>query len=419
MAIIRLALKSVWNRRVTAGLTVLAIGLSVAMLLGVEKLRRDAREGFANTISGTDLIVGARSGAVQLLLYSVFRIGSATNNISWKSYLDITQHPRVKWTVPLSLGDAHRGYRVLGTTLDYFERYRYAGGEPLRFATGKPFNDVFDAVLGAEAAERLGYALGDDIIIAHGAGDVSLIEHDDKPFRVSGILARTGTPVDRTVHVSLAGIEAMHADWRSGMPVPGQRVSADDAREMDLTPEAITAFLVGLDSKIAVFALQRHINEYKGEALLATIPGVALQELWDLMGVAENALRILSLLVVTTGLLGMLTMILSSLEARRREMAVLRSVGARPLHIFGLFMSEAGLLALLGVGAGVLLLYGIILMGRPIAAREFGLYLPIGLPQARDFMVLGIVVLAGFVVGGVPALRAYRLSLADGLSMTV
>ena len=216
MAIIRLALKSVWNRRVTAGLTVLAIALSVAMLLGVEKLRRDAREGFANTISGTDLIVGARSGAVQLLLYSVFRIGSATNNISWKSYLDITQHPRVKWTVPLSLGDAHRGSRVLGTTLDYFERYRYAGGEPLRFATGKPFNDVFDAVLGAEAAERLGYALGDDIIIAHGAGDVSLIEHDDKPFRVSGILARTGTPVDRTVHVSLAGIEAMHADWQIG-----------------------------------------------------------------------------------------------------------------------------------------------------------------------------------------------------------
>lgn len=417
MAIVRLALNSMWNRWMTAGLTVLAIALSVAMLLGVEKVRRDAREGFANTISDTDLIVGARSGAVQLLLYSVFRIGNATNNISWESYLDIAQHPRVKWTVPLSLGDAHRGYRVLGTTQNYFDRYRYAGGERLRFAAGKPFNDVFDAVLGAEVAKRLGYALNDAIVIAHGAGDVSLIEHDDKPFRVAGILARTGTPVDRTVHVSLAGIEAMHADWRSGMPVPKRRASAAYGRAMDLTPEAITAFLVGLDSKIAVFGLQRHINEYKKEPLLATIPGVALQELWDLMGVAENALRVLSLLVVITGLLGMLTVILSSLEARRREMAVLRSVGARPFHVFTLFMSEAGVLALLGVGTGVLLLYGMIALGRPIIAREFGLYLAIGLPHAWDLVILGLVVLAGFVVGSIPALRAYRLSLADGLSI--
>ena len=415
MAIVRLAARSMWNRRVTAGLTVLGVALSVAMLLGVEKLRRDARASFANTISGTDLIVGARSGAVQLLLYSVFRIGNATNNISYESYSEIAGHPKVKWTVPIALGDSHRGYRVMGTTAAYFDRYRYARRAALSFEAGAPFEDVFDAVLGSEVAERLGYGLGDDIIVAHGAGAISLVKHDDKPFKVAGILKPTGTPVDRTVHVSLEGIEAMHVDWRSGVKIPGSSVDAEQARQMDLTPETVTAFLVGLESKVAVFSVLRHVNEYRHEPLLAIIPGVALQELWDLMGVAEDALRFISAMVVVTGLLGMLTVILSSLEARRREMAVLRSVGARPLHVFGLFMSEAGLLALAGIVCGIALLYAGVLAGRPIAASAFGLYLPIEPLRSLDFIILASVLLAGCLVGAVPALRAYRLSLADGL----
>jgi putative ABC transport system permease protein len=414
-----LALRSVWNRRFSAGLTVLAIALSVSMLLGVEKLRSDARDAFANTLSGTDLIVGARSGSVQLLLYSVFRIGSATNNISWQSYQELSRHPRVRWSVPLSLGDSHRGYRVLGTSTEYFERYRYARDRSLRFAAGTPFAEVFDAVLGAQVAQRLGYAVGDELVVAHGAGKVSFVQHEDKPFRVAGILARTGTPVDRTVHVSLAGIEAMHIDWHAGAPVPGRRIDAGQARAMNLTPRSITAFLVGLDSRTAVFSMQRAINDYAAEPLLAIIPGVALQELWDLMGVAENALRVIAAMVVVTGLLGMLTVILASLDARRREMAVLRSVGARPLHVFGLFVSEAGVLALLGCALGVVLLYAVVLAGGPILAREFGLYLAPPALDLRDLALLGAVVLAGLLAGAVPALRAYRLSLSDGLSMRI
>ena len=419
MAIVRLAFLSVLNRRVTAGLTLLAIALSIAMLLGVEKVRRDARGVFVSTISGTDLIVGARSGAIQLLLYSVFRIGNATNNISWESYREIADFPKVRWTVPIALGDSHRGFRVMGTSEGYFEHYRYARTESLEFAVGGVFDDVFDAVLGAEVAERLGYALGDSLIVAHGTGDVSFIEHDDKPFRVAGILTPTGTPVDRTVHVSLQGYTAMHVDWAAGVPIPGVRISAEEARTMDLTPETITAFLVGLDSKIAIFGVQRRINEYREEPLLAIIPGVALQELWDLMSVAENVLRVVSSMVVVTGLLGMLTVILSSLEARRREMAVLRSVGARPLHVFALFMSEAGVLALLGAAAGVVLLYVALLVGQPIVTREFGLHLPLAMPAPADWWIIAAVVGAGFAAGSIPALRAYRLSLADGLSMRI
>ncbi|HYL18700.1 MAG TPA: ABC transporter permease, partial [Burkholderiales bacterium] len=213
--IFALAAKSLRNRKFTAALTVLSIALAVVLLLGVERIRSEARESFASTISGTDLIVGARSSPVHLLLYSVFRIGNATNNVNWDSYRALASWPEVAWTIPLSLGDSHRGYRVLGTTQDYFEHFRYARDRHLELARGKRFEDVHDAVLGAEVADALRYKAGQSIVIAHGAGDVSFALHEEHPFRVVGVLARTGTPVDRTVHVTLEGMDAVHADHQS------------------------------------------------------------------------------------------------------------------------------------------------------------------------------------------------------------
>lgn len=419
MAIFALAWKSLWNRRFTALLTVISIALSVALLVGVERLRTEARESFANTLSGTDLIVGARSGPVQLLLYAVFRIGDATNNISWKSYQDIAALPKVAWTVPISLGDSHRGFRVLGTTPAYFEHYRYARDRALDIAEGRPFSDLYDAVLGAEVADKLGYGIGDSIIVAHGASDVAFARHDDKPFQVVGVLARTGTPVDRTVHVSLEAIEAIHVDWQSGAPIPGVSISAEQARAMDLTPKAITAALVGLKSKIATFQVQRFVNDYPEEPLSAILPGVALSQLWNLIGIAENALLIVSAFVVVVGLFGMLTALLTSLNERRREMAILRSVGARPGHVFALIMGEAGFLTLLGVLLGLALLYLLLFVGQPIIESRFGIFIGIGGLSPYESILLGAVVGAGFLVGSIPSYRAYRLSLADGLSVRV
>lgn len=416
--LVSLSWKSLLNRRFTALLTVCAIALSVALLLAVERVRTDARQSFTNTISGTDLIVGARSGAIQLLLYSVFRIGNATNNISWESYQDIAGQPLVEWAVPISLGDTHRGYRVMGTTADYFRHFRYARERSLEFASGEAFGDVFEAVIGAEVARALGYEVGDPIVVAHGAGEVSFVMHDDKPFTVSGILKRTGTPVDRTVHVSLEGIEAIHLGWEQGMPPPDQ-VAAEEARSMDLTPKEITAFLLALKQRIAVFKLQRAINDHKAEPLLAIIPGVALQQLWDLMSVAERALLIISAFVIAIVLVGMLAMILSSLNERRREMAILRSVGARPAHVFGLLLSEAALLAASGLLLGVALLYLLLFAGQPFIEDRFGLLISITMPSARELWMLAGVFVGAVLMGLLPAYRAYRYSLSDGLSMRI
>jgi putative ABC transport system permease protein len=417
---LNLALKSLWNRRITALLTVSAIAISVALLLGVQKMRAAARDSFANTVSGVDLVVGARSGPLNLLLYSVFRVGDATANVTWDTYRKIARHPDVAWTIPISLGDSHRGFRVMGTDGNYFEHYRFGGTHQLQFARGKRFRDLYDTVLGADVARTLGYELGDSIVIAHGVGNVSFAEHKDKPFRVAGILAPTGTPVDRTVHVSLEAITAIHIDWQSGMQAPlGHRVSAEAARHHDLTPDSITAFLVGMRARVMTFTMQRAINDYRQEPLLAILPGVALSQLWELVGVADTALMIVAAFVVLAGLLGMLTAILTSLNERRREMAILRSVGARPRHVFALLVAEAGLLAALGVAAGVCLTYVLLLAARPLLERRFGVFISVtGLSQT-DLTILAVIVLAALAMGLLPAYRAYRNALSDGLQVRV
>jgi putative ABC transport system permease protein len=417
MPILSLAIKSMLNRKFTIGLTLFSVALSIMLLLGVERLRTEARESFANTISGTDLVVGARSGQVQLLLYAVFRIGNPTNNISWKSYEDIKHNPLVEWTVPLSLGDSLHGFRVLGTTMDYFTHYHYAGDQGLEFADGRPFTDVYDAVIGADVAKELNYHIGQQIILAHGTGDVSFVQHADKPFHIVGILRKTGTPVDRTVHVSLQGIEAIHVGWENGAPIPGLHISADQARHMNLKPKTITAALVGLHSRLAAFRVQRSINEYPEEPLLAALPGVALQELWDTMAIAQRALLAITVLVVLVGITGMATAILTSLNERRREMAVLRSVGARPWHIFALFVGESGAIMCIAALAGVVALYVVQLVARPIIQNQLGLYLPIHPPSMYELLMLAAAVVAGLLVGMVPAYQAYRYSLADGMTI--
>ncbi|MGH1425411.1 MAG: ABC transporter permease [Pseudooceanicola sp.] len=414
---VRLALGSLVARGLTVAMTIVAIGLSVALFLGVEKVRTGAKNSFADTISGTDLIVGARSGSVQLLLYSVFRIGNATNNMTWESYQDIAQRPEVDWIVPISLGDSHRQFRVMGTTPAFFDRYKYRAGKSLLLRDGAILSDLFDTVIGADVAATLGYDIGDPIVVAHGLASFS--QHKDQPFRVSGILEKTGTPVDRTVIVSLKAIEAIHVDWKSGAQIPGQSTPADVIRQMDLQPQAVTAALIGAKSRLRVFGLQRAINEYAQEPLLAILPGVALQELWQIVGVAETALIAVSAMVIVTAMIGMMATIFSSLNERRREMAIFRAMGARPRVILGLLVLEAALMAALGAALGMVLLYVGLVISQPMIDSAFGLWLPISPPTWREVWVLLGVVCVGVIVSIVPALRAYRMSLADGMTVRI
>ncbi|PTP71952.1 ABC transporter permease [Vibrio splendidus] len=416
--ITHLALKSVLNRKATAILTILTVAVSVILLLGVERVRTEAKSSFANTISGTDLIVGGRSGQVNLLLYSVFRIGNATNNIDWKSYEEFSQHNAVKWAIPISLGDSHKGFRVMGTNHSYFENYRYGSKQPLTFQQGKEFNQLFDVVIGADVAKKLDYKIGDHIILAHGISDVAFSRHDNLPFTIVGILAPTGTPVDKTVHVSLEAIEAIHVGWESGANL-GHTPNAEALKQRDFQPKQITAMMVGLKSKIQTFALQREINNYRQEPLSAIMPGIALHELWGMMAVAEQALLIVSGFVVIAGLLGMLSSLLTSLQERRREMAILRAMGARPRHVFGLLISEASALTFLGITLGVAVLFALIAVVAPIVQQSYGINISISAITPHQWKLLMLVQVAGIIIGFIPAFRAYRQSLSDGMTIRI
>ena len=415
---LNLFIRSLWNRRSTAVLTIFSISISVTLLIGVENIRKGVRTSFSSAVSGTDIIVGARGGSLQLLLYSIFRIGNATNNLSWESYNEFHNDKRVKWTIPISLGDSHRGFRVLGTNQEYFKHFRYGSKKKLEFSRGQSFSKVFDVVIGSEVAIKLNYRLNEKIIIAHGTGRKSFLKHDDRPFKVVGILKPTGTPVDQSLHVSLEGITAMHIDWESGAPpMEGESLSSADILKLDLKPDEITSFLIGLKSKIHAFSLQRQINSFKEEPLSAIMPGVALQELWNLLRTAEVGLRIITWFVLFAGLLGMMTSLLSGLNERRREMAILRSVGAGPGTISFLLIFEAIFLTLVGILFGLLFLYITLFVSQPLLEAYFGLFIPIQPPSVKDLIILGVIILNGMLMGLIPALRAYRQSLSDGMTI--
>ena len=424
--IFTLAARSAWHRRGTLSLVVLSIALATLLLLTLERMRSDIRAGFAQAVSGTDLVVGARTGPVQLMLYAVFRIGGATNTVRMASLRDIATHRAVAWMVPLALGDSHRGYAVLGTTIEYFTRFLYGDKQPLVLAQGRAFagtlDGLYEAVIGADVADALGYRMGQRITLSHGLGNgpaALAAEHADKPFSVVGVLARTGTPVDRTVHISLQAIEAIHLEWAGGAPLPGTKVPAEQARKFDLEPKQVSAALLGLKSRAAVFVVQRHVAQYEGEALMAVLPGVALDELWQLVGIGERALLGMSAMVAVVSLAGLVAVVLAGLNERRRELAVLRAVGAGPRHVLALLLVEGALVTALGALLGALASLALVAFAAPWVQSHFGIAMRMqwwGAPGATQWALLGAVLAAGMLASLAPALRAYRLSLADGLS---
>tara|TARA_R110001592_G_scaffold363391_1_gene687058 strand:- start:17756 stop:19006 length:1251 start_codon:yes stop_codon:yes gene_type:complete len=414
--LLRLALSSLWCRKGSVLLTVFSITVSVFVLLGVEQIRYQAKNSFGNTVSGIDLIVGARTGDVNLLLYSVFRLGNAPNNISWQSYQRIAADPSVAWTIPIALGDSHKGYRVMGTSTDYFTHFRYGQDHNLKLAAGSPFSELFDVVLGSEVARALGYRLGDQLTLAHGLGSTSFSQHDDKPFRVSGILAPTGTPVDQTLHVSLEGIEAIHLGWQNGVKLRGKSNAAGTVTQHDLTPQSITAFMLGLESKLATFRFQRQINNYPEEALLAILPGVTLTELWQMMAAMENALLLISALVLFASLLGLAAMLLASIRERQQEIAVMRAIGAPPWFLLLLIEAEALLIALGGVLLALALLYSSTALTADVLAARFSLFIEQTVITQPSIVYLLTVIAGTPTVALIPGISAYRSALHQQLT---
>lgn len=433
----RLSAQSAWNRRGTLALVVCSIALSATLLLGLERIRTQVRESFVQAISGTDLIVGARGGNLQLMLYAIFHLGGATHNMRYQSAQEIAQKPEVAWTIPISLGDSHCGYPVIATNHDFFAQYRYRNQASIAFAQGKAFEDLFEVVVGSQAARALNYEPGQKITLshggsdhdhsdhdrndherAHGCGHALTAQHEEMPFTVTGVLVPTGTPVDRSLYISLAAMEAIHLGWQGGAPLPGLRLSPEQARHIVQEPTSITALLVGLHKRSTVFALQRAIHEMPDEALTAVLPGVALDQIWQMVDTGEKALLLVSVLVTITGLAGLVAAILAGLGERRRELAILRSVGARPADILILLAGEGFLLVASGILIALFALFLLLHFLAPILLDLYGVALQASPPSLTEWGIIGGICVAGFLASLIPAFRAYHLSLSDGLSLS-
>ena len=415
--LLKLTFNSLYARLLTVAMTVFAISLSLMLYMSVEKLRTSAYTSFTDTISQTDLIVGARTSSVQLLLYSVFRIGNATNNITWESYADVIDRKEVAWSVPISLGDSHKGFRVMGTNSEFFKRYKFRGGQSIELEQGNNLDDLYDVIIGAGVAEKLNYSVGTPLIVSHGLQSFS--DHDDQPFKVSGILAKTGTPVDNTVIVSLEAIEAIHVDWSTGAKIPGQITPVEEIRQMDLSPKNITAALIGVNSKLQIFQLQRWINEYPEESLSSILPGVALQELWRIVGVVENLLLGISVTVIFTTLIGMTAIIFSSLNERRREMAIWRAMGASPKVVIGLLMLEAFIISVMSIIVSTVMLFLTLYVLQPWIDNTYGILVNIETLAVKDIYIFMLFILSASLVSLIPAIRAYWFSINDGMTIKI
>lgn len=412
----KLAIASLRARWLPVLLVLISLTASMVLLLSVDRIQSATKNGFNQSINGVDLLVGPRSGDLELLLYTVFHIGKPTNNMTMKTVDDLTQRSDIDWVVPIALGDSHRGYRVIATTQQYFDRVKYAVDKSLSFRSGEAFSELNQVVLGHQVAQDLDYQQGSKMFLTHGSGGQLGREHDDYLFEVSGILEPTGTPIDKGVFVSLEGYELIHLGWQSGRKLFGlDQVDVSNIPLAKLKPDTVTAAYVGLRSKVTLFRVSRAISEYSEEAISAVVPSVALSELWSIVGMVDKVFKLLSWIVIGIALISMVTLTLSTLDARNREMAILRACGASPLFVSGLVLIESLLVSVSAIVLSVGLVTIITYMGQSFFISELGIVAEISFLNTQEVVTLLLILCAGLLSSLLPALMVYKRSLSSGL----
>lgn len=401
--IFRLAIRSLLNRRFSAAVCIIMVALSTLALLAVDTVYRGTQSAFGRSVQGIDLIVGAPTGDINLLLFSAFHVGAPSRALSWQSFTHWREADGVSSAVPLMLGDSHRGFRVIGTDSSLFD-YLKQQHSNTPFAEGETFTHVFDITLGHEVARKLDYQLGDQLTLSHGLGTRSFQQHKDRSFTVTGILALTGTPIDKTLQISTDAIEAIH--WTPAklatlavQPMIGE-VNA-------LQPESLSAFYLTLDSKFKTFQVQRAINQNNTEPMQAILPGVAITQLWAMLDWVEAALLSLGLLAAILAAIGVSMALLGHLDRRIAEFQLLQILGARRRFIFSLLGFEAAALVVAGMLLGTTLTIGLERVLSSVAQNHWGLYWPLDINSTAIAVAGTIVPLASGVL--VSAVGAWRL----------
>ncbi len=478
------------QRWLSTCLTALSIALGVALVTAITALRQQARASFDNVAASYELVVGAKGSPLQLVLNTVFHLDAPVGNIPYDYYRKLKADDRVAYAVPLALGDNYRGFRLVGTEPEYFTLVKLKDGQPVAVAQGRAFAGDYEAVIGSVVAREAKLGLGQTFVARHGVEDTAAAEeHEDAPFTVVGVLRETGTPLDRVIFISLGSVDEIHRDAANasqtsqslldqlnalgaepespakpdarpdakpdahgderghrhghrhrrqepaGAPPEAPSASAPSAPAAPLSPPAapaseiaeVTSVIVKLRSPGYLFLLHREIN--KGKDAQAALPGVEVQKLFAIVGTVDRALLLVSLLVVAVAAVSVLVAIYNSLAERRREVAVLRALGARRRTVFAWLLWEAAVTAALGGLVGVWLGHALLatagatlkfLSGLPLAPwtwtrLEIGPSWLTGYVPFEAAVVVGTLLL-GALMGLLPAALAYRVNVARHLS---
>lgn len=406
--LLKLAHKSLLSRMSSVMLTVVSITTGIMLMILLNFTNQQVKSSFSKTISGIDLIVGAKTSDVNLLLYSVFHKGVAADNISWSTYQELSQDPLVAWGIPIALGDSHRGHRVVGTNQNHMKHFKYGNQQPLTMASGEWFSDPFEVVLGHDVAQKLKYPVGHQLNLSHGVSQNSFQVHDQIQFRVSGVLNPTGTPVDQSIYVSLSGLEAAHLNWPDDPEKKKQLI--EYIKQHGLEPASLTAVFIALKNKSSTFVFQRKISKSPKQTH-AILPGVALAQIWNMSQMFEQVVYLIGIMVFLATIVGLANVLMTSLQARKKELSLLRIIGASPLYCFLLVQAEALFMVLVSIVSATVLTWFLLWLFADWLGSAFGLFIDLGdFISPSLFKIHGVVLLTEMVSVCVPAMMFYRQS---------
>ncbi|AUN32681.1 FtsX-like permease family protein [Niveispirillum cyanobacteriorum] len=437
MNMLGLSLAYLRRRPLTTGLNLLLLALGVALIAFLLLLERGLENRLSRDVAGIDMVVGAKGSPLQLVLSAVMQVDVPTGNVPLAAVEELRRNPLVRQAIPVAMGDSYGTYRILGTEPAYIAHY---GGHVV---TGRMFEAPMEAVLGAEVAASSGLGLDSALVGSHGltaGGDA----HADMPYRVVGILARTGTVLDRLVLTPVSSVWAVHDHHHHEDKAPATTGEHADGKAHDHGAEAahdhdhdhdhdhghhhdhdhddvaagqadsddreVTAILVRYATPLAAARLPREINSQT--SMQAASPAAEMLRLRALMGVGLDSMRLLGLVLVLAAGLSTFVALANALQERQYDLAVMRALGAGRGRIMGQILTEAMLVALGGAVLGIALAHAGVAALSGFSARARDLGLSAGQFVAGEAWLLGLSLLVALLAAAVPAIRAYRTDVS-------
>lgn len=378
-------------------ITAFSIALAGGLLMAVWVVKAQSQNTFTQVNTGFDAVLGARGSKLQLVLNAIFHLEASPGNLPFADYEFIRQHPAVKLAVPIAVGDNLRGYRIVGTIPEFFREVEYTPGHTFALSAGKLFApEAKEAVLGSFAAEKLGLKVGDVFHPFHGLVYDEKNQHAET-YAVTGILAPSNTPVDKVIWIPLRGLQTMNGH--------------DPKAATD-----VSAVLIQLRAPTAGFMLDLMYNKQGNRLTFAYPVGAIMADLFSKISWFDRVLGLVAYLVAFVSAIGVLVAIYNSMAARRRDIAILRALGAGRFMLFGAVVLEATAIGALGMVAAFAV-YGVIVTGVAAVIRaqtgillETWTYNPVML-----WAPVGMVLLCG-LCGVLPAWKAYRTDVAENLA---